>query len=138
MSPRPISLILSDVMFYETDPQLDFFPLENIFLFFIGYSGFSSLHQKPTFPNSNSTWNQVDEEALRGCATSKSLLFLFCFTLFARVSVLYDHCSFQPKIKLTLADLRGSEPEIVTPCSMDSSHKLPFLSLVTCSRLINA
>ena len=29
--------------------------------------------QKPTFPNSNSTRNQVDEEPLYGCATSKSL-----------------------------------------------------------------
>ena len=29
--------------------------------------------QKPTFPNSNSTRNQVDEEPLCGCATSKSL-----------------------------------------------------------------
>ena len=29
--------------------------------------------QKPTFPNSNSIWNQVDEEPLCGCATSKSI-----------------------------------------------------------------
>ena len=29
--------------------------------------------QKPTFPNSNSTRNQVDEELLCGCATCKSL-----------------------------------------------------------------
>ena len=27
--------------------------------------------QKPTFPNSNSTRNQVDEETISGCATSK-------------------------------------------------------------------
>ena len=33
-------------------------------------------HQNPTFPNSNLTRNQVDEVPLRGCATSKSLLFL--------------------------------------------------------------
>ena len=32
--------------------------------------------QKPTFPNSNSIRNQVDEEPLCGCATSKSLLLL--------------------------------------------------------------
>ena len=32
--------------------------------------------QKPTFPNSSSTRNQVDEEPLCGCATSKSLLLL--------------------------------------------------------------
>ena len=36
--------------------------------------------QKPTFPNSNSTRNQVDEEPLCGCATCKSL-FLFFFSL---------------------------------------------------------
>ena len=29
--------------------------------------------QKPTFPNSNSTRDQVDEEPLCGCATPKSL-----------------------------------------------------------------
>ena len=32
--------------------------------------------QKPTFPNSNSTRIQVDEEPLRGCATTKSLSLL--------------------------------------------------------------
>ena len=35
--------------------------------------------QKPTFPNSNSIRNQVDEEPLSGCATSKSLLLLLFF-----------------------------------------------------------
>ena len=38
--------------------------------------GFSTVFpspQKPTFPNSNSTRNQIDEEPLCGCATSKSL-----------------------------------------------------------------
>ena len=38
--------------------------------------------QKPTFPNSNSTRNQVDEEPLYGCATSKSLFILFIFLYF--------------------------------------------------------
>ena len=33
-------------------------------------------HQKPTFPNSNSIRIQVDEELLRGCATSKSLFII--------------------------------------------------------------
>ena len=40
--------------------------------------------QKPIFPNSNSTRNQVDEEPLCGCATSKSLfiyLFIYLFLL---------------------------------------------------------
>ena len=35
--------------------------------------------QKPTFPNSNSTRNQVDEEPLCGCATSKSLFIYLVF-----------------------------------------------------------
>ena len=35
--------------------------------------------QKPTFQNSNSTRNQVDEEPLCGCATSKSSLFYYLF-----------------------------------------------------------
>ena len=35
--------------------------------------------QKPTFPNSNSTRNQVDEEPLCGCATSKSLVIYVIF-----------------------------------------------------------
>jgi len=34
--------------------------------------------QNPTFPNSNSTRNQVNEEPLCGCATSKSL-FIYLF-----------------------------------------------------------
>ena len=33
--------------------------------------------QKPTFPNSNSTGNQVDKEPLCGCATSKSLFIIY-------------------------------------------------------------
>ena len=37
--------------------------------------------QKPTFSNSNSTRNQVDEEPLCGCATCKSL-FIDLFILF--------------------------------------------------------
>ena len=35
--------------------------------------------QKPTFPNSNSTRNQVNEEPLCGCATSKWLVFIHLF-----------------------------------------------------------
>ena len=47
--------------------------------FFSGYSGFPS-PQKPTFPNSNSTRNQVDEEPLGGCANLQIIIhsFLFC------------------------------------------------------------
>ena len=39
--------------------------------------------QKPAFPNSNSTRNQVDEEPLCGCATCKSLS-IYLFYLFTR------------------------------------------------------
>ena len=46
-----------------------------------GTSVFPS-RQKPTFPNSNSTRNQVDEEPLCGCATSKSLFIIILFYLF--------------------------------------------------------
>ena len=49
--------------------------------FFSGYSSFSP-PQKPTFPNSNSTRNQVDEEPLCGCATSKSLFINLSINLF--------------------------------------------------------
>ena len=40
--------------------------------------------QKPTFPNFNSTRNQVDEEPLCECATCKSL-FIYLFYLFNRL-----------------------------------------------------
>ena len=45
--------------------------------------------QKPTFPNSNSTRNQVDKEPLCGCATSKSL-FIY-FILFIDLFPTYYH-----------------------------------------------
>ena len=50
--------------------------------------------QKPTFPNSSSTRNQVDEEPLCGCATSKSLfiyLFIYLFKMigFGRPPVVF-------------------------------------------------
>ena len=35
--------------------------------------------QKPAFPNSNSTRNQVDEEPLCGCPTSRSLFNFYLF-----------------------------------------------------------
>ena len=48
--------------------------------FFSGYSVFL-LSSKTTFPNSNSTRNQVDEEPFCECATSESLSILFYFIL---------------------------------------------------------
>ena len=44
--------------------------------------------QKPTFPNSNSTRNQVDEEPLRATATSKLLLFIY-FTVLSIFSTAF-------------------------------------------------
>ena len=45
--------------------------------------------QKPTFPNSNSTRNQVDEEPLCGCATSKSLFILFYFLFISQFTSIF-------------------------------------------------
>ena len=45
--------------------------------------------QKPTLPNSNSTRNQVDEEPLCGCATSKSLLLFFFYGTHRNQSTFY-------------------------------------------------
>ena len=56
-------------------------------------------HQKPTFPNSNSTRNQADEEPLCGCATCKSL-FMYSFYLFIYVRPLDIRPSgFNPSLK---------------------------------------
>ena len=52
--------------------------------FFSGYSSFP-LSPKTTFPNFNSTRNQVGEEPLCGCATSKSLFILFYLYMKAKL-----------------------------------------------------
>jgi len=44
--------------------------------------------QKPAFPNSNSTRNQVDEEPLCGCPNSKSIFNFYLFNLIFRVFIL--------------------------------------------------
>ena len=51
--------------------------------------------QKPTFPNSNSTRNQVDEEPLCGCATCKSLFIFICY-------LFYNHTLPYPKTNTTI------------------------------------
>ena len=43
--------------------------------------------QKLTFPNSNSTRNQVDEEPLCGCATSKSSLFIIYLFIYLFITI---------------------------------------------------
>ena len=48
--------------------------------------------QKPTFPNSNSARNQVDEEPLCGCAISKSLfIYLFIYLLLFLLVFIIHH-----------------------------------------------
>ena len=50
--------------------------------------------QKPAFPNSNSTRNQVDEEQLCGCGTCKSLfiyLFIYSFIISCHFYTLFCH-----------------------------------------------
>ena len=48
--------------------------------------------QKPTFPNSNSTRNQPEEEPLCGCSTSKSLLiYLSIYFLFQNLTVTHGN-----------------------------------------------
>ena len=52
--------------------------------------------QKPAFPNSDSTWSQVDEESPCGCATSKSFfksLFYFIWSVFHNFYLQVDQCS---------------------------------------------
>ena len=51
--------------------------------------------QKPTFSNSNSTRNQVDEEPLNGCTTSKSLFICnsFLAVVASRMVVVGKQCN---------------------------------------------
>ena len=67
-----------------SNPGVDaIFGLSLLLVLSLGPRGFSPgipvwpSPQKPTLPNSNSTRNQVDEEPLCGCATSKSLFIYF-------------------------------------------------------------
>ena len=45
--------------------------------------------QKSTFPNSDSTRNQVDEEPRSACATSKSLFILFYFLFISHFTCIF-------------------------------------------------
>ena len=63
--------------------------------------------QKPTFPNSNSTRNQVDEEPLCGCTTCKSLfIYLFNFILYLAIEIANSVSSSHP----SSPTLRASSP----------------------------
>ena len=58
----------------------------------IGFSAATPVFpsQKPTFPNSNSTRNQVDEEPLSGYATFKSLFIIYLFIILILWVVIYS------------------------------------------------
>ena len=82
----------------------------------------------PSPPNCNSTRNQVDEEPLCGCATSKSLfiylfihskLFIFCFRLCV---VLFTKEGHQAKEKLVLRLLAKDK-------EYQRDHRVQFLYL---------
>ena len=92
--------------------------------FFSGFSGFPS-PDKPTFPNSNSTSNQVDEGPQSGCATFKSLCILFIHS--------FIHSFIHPSV-------RPSVRPSVHPSIHPSIHSFIYLfsylldlSLFTCS-----
>ena len=73
--------------------------------FFSGYSGFPS-PPKPTFPNSNSTRNQVDEKPLCGCTTSKSSFIIYF--IYLSCSNHWNECSLNnaEKRRLYKADFK--------------------------------
>ena len=80
--------------------------------FFPGYSGFP-LSSKPTLPNSNSTRNQVDEEPLSGCATSKIVIYLYVNVQSSTVKLrLTDTSSLQ-----TVYSLGKECPHIFSKCN---------------------
>ena len=82
--------------------------------------------QKPTFPNSNSTRNQVDEEPLCGCATSTSL-FIYLFIYYNQVGCvnkLYDVNAWQP-LKATSQQTAVSRFSLVCQL-LTTKHKLIF------------
>ena len=58
--------------------------------------------QKPTFPNSNSTRNQLDEEPLCGCATSKSLLIYIYYLKYLNQNILNSPLALPTNVNLFL------------------------------------
>ena len=78
--------------------------------------------QKPAFPNSNSTRNQVDEEPLCGCATSKSLfIYLFVRPLLGYTTQIWAPQSIELIVKL----------EDVQRCVTKFILKLPYSSNIS-------
>ena len=78
--------------------------------------------QKPTFPNSNSTRNQVDEEPLCGCATSKSLfIYLFVRPLLGYTTQIWAPQPIELIVKL----------EDVQRCVTKFIAKLPYSSNIS-------
>ena len=89
--------------------------------------------QKPTFPNSNSTRNQVDEEPLCGCATSK-LLFIYLLFIIPLVHYNDFQCweSLRQSVCLCAARLCGlfTNPSHFSNLGRGITPKLELLSIV--------
>ena len=84
--------------------------------------------QKPTFPNSNSTRNQVDEEPLCGCATCKSLfIYLFIYL-------------FRGREKSAKAGKREGSPlpTVLNPPSLFPFLPIPYLFRSLLRRLVRS
>ena len=72
--------------------------------------------QKPTFPNSNSTRKQVDEEPLCGCATFKSL-FISYLLYHPILSVITEYMT------LTRTLLGSTFPSSICTCAGNKAEK---------------
>ena len=98
--------------------------------------------QKPTFPNSNSIRNRVDEEPLCGCATSKLLLLLLLLLLFhdcEKVEKMFWFCDFF-MIKVHLQQSEGMQrsryvKEVLLIVNWRYMKGVPFLSLIIYKRV---
>ena len=56
------------------------------------FSGYSSFSHKPTFPNSNSIRNQVDEKLLYGCATPPNhIVIIIIINIFSALNYCFLH-----------------------------------------------
>ena len=75
--------------------------------------------QKPTFPNSNSTSNQVEEVRQSGCATSKSLFFYSFVRSFIRSLLVYLFTL----LSFLFLSLPGTEEGKIHKCSKTYSSQ---------------
>ena len=89
----------------------------SLLLSFVGSTPVFPSPQKPTLPNSNSTRNQVDEEPLCGCGTSKSL-FIIIYLLYHPISsVITEYMT------LTRTLLGSTFPSSICTCAGNKAEK---------------